>query len=159
MRKVLLILFVLFVSCEPVSELLTGKVISVADGDTITILTDSNEKIKIRLEGIDAPERGQDFGSKSRQHLNELCYGKTVQVEKKGVDQYGRLLGVVYVGNLNLNEEQIRSGLAWYYRQYVDDPRLDLLEQTARQEKLNIWSVKNPLAPWEFRKNKRNKNK
>lgn len=159
MRKVLLILFILLVSCEPASELLTGKVISVADGDTVTILTENDESIKIRLEGIDAPERGQDFGGKSRQYLNELCYGKTVKVEKKGVDQYGRVLGIVYVGDLNLNEEQVRSGLAWYYRHYVNDPRLDLLEQTARNQKLNIWSQKNPLAPWEFRKNKRDRNK
>lgn len=105
--------------------------------------------------GIDAPERGQDFGTVARQQLNNLCYGKTVTIENKGEDQYGRVLGIVYIDGMNVNEYMVRNGLAWYYRHFVNDPRLDSLEQLARKEKVNIWSMKNPISPYEFRKSKR----
>lgn len=158
MRKFIFILL-LFISCNPPStepaETIKGKVVSVADGDTMTILTDSKERIKVRLYGIDAPEKGQDFSSKARIHLNELCYGKTVKVEKKGIDQYDRLLGIVYLDELNLNQEMIKEGLAWYYDHYVEDPVLEELEKTARQQKLNIWSLKKPTPPYEYRKKQR----
>ena len=138
---------------------LAGKVISVADGDTFTMLTDNNERIKIRLYAIDAPERGQDFGTKSREFLNSLCYGKRVTVEKKGTDQYSRTLGVAFVNGVNVNEEMVRNGLAWYYSHYANDPKLEILEHSASRQKLNIWSMKNPIHPHEYRKNKRNKDK
>lgn len=157
MKKIFFILFLL-VSCNPPAEKkdsITGKVVSVADGDTMTILTGGDNRIKIRLLGIDAPERGQDFGSKAREFLNDLCYGKTVTVEKNGEDQYGRLLGVVYIDGENVNEKMVRNGLAWYYRYFVDDPRLDSLEQLARSEKLNIWSMENPVSPHDFKRNKK----
>jgi endonuclease YncB( thermonuclease family) len=134
---------------------ISGKVISVADGDTMTILTAEKKQIKIRMLGIDAPERGQDFGTVARQQLNNLCYGKTVTVENKGEDQYGRVLGVVYIDGMNVNEYMVRNGLAWYYRHFVNDPRLDSLEQLARTEKVNIWSMKNPMSPYEFRKSRK----
>ncbi|GHV42080.1 hypothetical protein FACS1894179_10740 [Bacteroidia bacterium] len=134
---------------------ISGKVVSVADGDTMTILTADKKQIKIRMLGIDAPERGQDFGTVARQQLNNLCYGKTVIVEKKDEDQYGRVLGVVYVDGMNVNEYMVRNGLAWYYRHFVNDPRLDSLELLARKEKVNIWSMKNPMPPYEFRKSRR----
>lgn len=137
------------------SKTLFGEVVKVADGDTFTMSTKNGEQIKVRLYGIDAPEKGQDFGTKSRQFLNDLCYGKNVSIEKTGVDQYGRTLGIVYVGDVNVNEKLVRNGLAWYYRQYAKDYcRLDSLEQLARKEKLNIWSLRNPVPPHEFRKKK-----
>lgn len=156
MKKMLFILF-LFVSCSMTTEkgTISGKVISVADGDTMTILTADKKQIKIRMLGIDAPERGQDFGTVARQQLNNLCYGKNVIVEKKDEDQYGRVLGVVYVDGMNVNEYMVRNGLAWYYRHFVNDPRLDSLELLARKEKVNIWSMKNPTPPYEFRKSRR----
>ncbi|WP_029904234.1 thermonuclease family protein [Prevotella sp. 10(H)] len=138
-------------------EYLTGKVVKVADGDTFTLLTNSNEKIRIRLYGIDAPENGQDYGSKSRQYLNDLCYGKQVRVQKIDTDHYGRTLGVVFVDGINVNEELVRQGLAWYYREYADDPFLEALELSARDKRINIWSMKNPVPPHEFRRNKRKK--
>ncbi len=158
MRKFIFILL-LFISCNPSSTELTetikGTVVSVADGDTMTILTDSEERIKVRLYGIDAPEKGQDFSNKARTYLNDLCYGKTVKVEKKGIDQYDRTLGIVYLDELNLNQEMVKEGLAWYYNHYVEDPVLEGLEKTARQQKLNIWSLKNPTPPYEYRKKQR----
>ncbi len=158
MRKFIFILL-LFISCNPSSteptETIKGKVVSVADGDTMTILTDSEERIKVRLYGIDAPEKGQDFSNKARTYLNDLCYGKTVKVEKKDIDQYDRTLGIVYLDELNLNQEMVKEGLAWYYNHYVEDPVLEGLEKTARQQKLNIWSLKNPTPPYEYRKKQR----
>lgn len=153
----LLFLFIiaLLTSCDPNSNTITGEVVSVADGDTFTMKTITNEKIKVRLYGIDAPERGQDFGTKSRQLLNDLCYGKVVEVTVEDIDQYDRTLGTVYVDGINVNEEMVRKGLAWYYSHFVDNPRLDSLEQVAKSEKLNIWSKKNPMSPFEFRKKKK----
>lgn len=137
------------------NKTLFGEVVKVADGDTFTIRMKNGEQIKVRLYGIDAPENGQDFGTKSRQYLNDLCYGKDVSIRKIGVDQYGRTLGIVYVGDVNVNEKLVRNGLAWYYKQYAKQYyRLDSLEQLARKEKLNIWSMKNPVPPHEFRKKK-----
>lgn len=157
MKKLLFILLLL-ISCNPADnndkETISGRVISIADGDTMTILTKGDKQIKIRLLGIDAPEKGQDYGNKSRQFLYDLCYGKNVEIKKDSEDQYGRVLGVVYIDGVNVNEELVRNGLAWYYRHFVNDPRLDSLEQLAQKEKLNIWSMKNPLPPYEFRKNK-----
>ena len=158
MKKILFILL-LFISCNPPieknDETLKGKVVSVADGDTVTILTDNDEQVRIRLYGIDAPEKGQDFANKSRQFLNDLCYGKIIKVDKKDVDQYNRILGIIYIGDLNINQEMIRNGLAWYYNHYVKDSTLEALEQNARRQKLNIWSMKNPIPPYEYRKKQR----
>ncbi|MDU1890622.1 MAG: thermonuclease family protein [Dysgonomonas sp.] len=156
-KKILLILlFTVLASCETSEEgIIKGKVVKVADGDTITIVTEEGEKVKIRLEGIDAPEKGQDFSQKSRQFLNDLCYGKDVRVKDKGKDKYGRTLGVVYIDDLNINEEMVRNGLAWYYSYFVEDARLDSLEKQAQKERLNIWSMKDPIHPHDFRKNKR----
>lgn len=158
MKKILFILL-LFISCNPPAEkdeeVLKGKVVSVADGDTVTILTENDEQIRIRLYGIDAPEKGQDFSNKSRQFLNDLCYGKIVSIEKKGIDQYERVLGIVYINELNLNKEMVRNGLAWYYDHYVKDADLEALEHAARKQKLNIWSMKNPTPPYEFRRKQR----
>lgn len=156
MDRLLQILFVFLLACQPAEEgILKGKVVSVADGDTVTLLTDNNERVKVRLLGINAPERGQDFGTKARQHLNDLCYQKYVTVRYSEKDQYERILGVLYVGDMNINEEMVRQGLAWYYSHFVNDHRLDSLEQLARKEKLNIWSMKDPLSPYEFRKRNR----
>lgn len=158
MKKILFILL-LFISCNPPAEkdkeVLRGRVVSVADGDTVTILTDNDEQIRIRLYGIDAPEKGQDFSNKSRQFLHDLCYGKIVSIEKKGIDQYERVLGIVYINEFNLNKEMVRNGLAWYYDHYVKDADLEALEHAARKQKLNIWSMKNPTPPYEFRRNQR----
>ena len=157
-KRLLIVFLILLVSCEPTDEnTIKGKVIKVADGDTITIVTEDGQKVRVRLEGIDAPEKGQDFGNKSKQFLNDLCYNKIVKVIDKGQDKYGRMLGVVYLDDLNLNEEMVRNGLSWYYDYFVEDSRLDSLQQQARKDKLNIWSMKKPVHPHEFRKNKRKK--
>jgi endonuclease YncB( thermonuclease family) len=133
---------------------MTGKVVKVTDGDTITLLTSDNRQEKIRLDGIDAPEKKQDYGEKSKQYLASLVAGKTVRVEYKSKDRYGRILGTVYVGTLNVNEEMIRKGLAWQYK-YNKDRNLTRLQDEAKAKKLNIWSVKNPVDPYDYRKSRR----
>lgn len=154
-KLIFIFLIALLTSCDPNSNTITGEVVSVADGDTFTMKTITNEKVKVRLYGIDAPERGQDFGTKSRKLLNDLCYGKIVEVVVEDIDQYDRTLGTVYVDGVNVNEEMVRNGLAWYYSHFVDNHRLDSLEQVARSEKLNIWSMENPMSPFEYRKKKK----
>jgi endonuclease YncB( thermonuclease family) len=135
---------------------INGKVVKVTDGDTVTVLTSNNKQEKVRLDGIDAPEKGQDFAEKSKQYLSSLVAGKSVRVEYKSKDRYGRILGTVYVGNLNVNEAMVREGLAWQYY-YNKNANYRKLQAEAKAKKLNIWSVKNPVYPYDFRKNKRKK--
>lgn len=130
-----------------------GKIVNVSDGDTVTLLSEDNEQIKIRLWGIDCPERSQDYGRKATERTKDLCYGKTIRIDCKGKDKYGRTLGIVYVDSVNVNETLIKEGLAWKYKttgfaHYVD------LEDEARAQKLNIWSMPNAIAPWDYRKAK-----
>src|SRR5215475_14768406 len=98
------------------AQTITGKVVGVSDGDTITVLDASNQQHKIRLEGIDAPESNQDFGSRAKQSLSDLVFGKTVTVTSEAKDMYGRVLGDVTVDGKNVNLEQVRRGMAWFYR-------------------------------------------
>jgi len=114
----------------------TGKVIKVTDGDTIVVLTEDKTQVKIRLEAIDCPESNQAFGNKAKQAVSELCFNKEVTIIKSGEDRYGRTLGFVFVGDVNVNKE------------------LAELETTARKNKVGLWSESNPVAPWDFRRKK-----
>lgn len=130
---------------------ITGKVISVSDGDTIKLLVKKQE-LTIRLEGIDAPEYTQDFGTKSRQALAALVSGKTVTVRKSGIDKFGRTLGFVFVDGKEVNAKQLEDGWAWHYKAFNNDDRLAKLEAAARQGKRGLWGGPNPIEPWEYRK-------
>jgi endonuclease YncB( thermonuclease family) len=132
-----------------------GTVISVTDGDTIVVLMADKTSVKIRLEGIDCPEGKQDFGTKAKQATSQLCYGKKVRVEKSGEDRYGRTLARVYVGNLCVNKELLRLGMAWHYKKYNKDVKLAKLENKARAAKIGLWAMDNAVAPWEFRRVKK----
>ena len=147
--KILSFLLLLFLT---VSATFTGKVIKITDGDTIVVLTDKKEQVKIRLEGIDCPESSQDFGNKAKQATSDLCFGKQVKIIKSGEDRYGRTLGYVMVGDINVNKELLKQGLAWHYKQYNKDEELAELEQEARNKKIGLWSQPNPVAPWDFRR-------
>lgn len=153
MKPILILLFLLLSSLNLGSSTIKGKVIKITDGDSITILTNANRQVKIRLNGIDCPERGQDFGTKAANLTKKLCTGKIVIVDSIGTDRYRRVLGVVWVDTVNVNEELMRNGLAWRYKYNKSEHYLQL-EQKARKQKLNIWSMKNPVAPWDFRKQK-----
>jgi endonuclease YncB( thermonuclease family) len=146
-------LLLVAVLCADSSEI-TGKVVSIQDGDTITVLV-GKEQVKVRLDGIDAPESKQAFGTKAKQHLSELIGDNQVRVVVSGKDRYGRTLGTVFVSSKNLNEQMVKDGFAWHYKQYSKERQLAQLEDEARAAKRGLWADKDPVAPWEWRKQQR----
>ena len=155
MRKSILVLLFLF----PIllsAQTLRGKVVRVSDGDTVVLLDADNTQQKIRLNGIDAPENGQPYGDKSKEYLTGLIARKEVTVEVKGKDQYKRVLGVVYLGDTNINAEMIRAGYAWNYK-YSKDKYYIKLQEKAKAEKKGLWKDKNAIDPWEWRKDNKKK--
>ncbi len=132
----------------------TGKVIGVADGDTITVLRD-REPVKIRLIEIDAPEKAQAYGNRSKQALSDLVYYKDVLVVEHGLDKYHRTLGRIYLGEMDVNAEQVKQGMAWVYRKYSKDKSLHQMEAEAREQRRGLWQDAEPMPPWEFRHNKK----
>lgn len=154
MKTLLLALFLLFQTAPAFSEELTGKVIAIADGDTLTVLGGDNQQIKIRLAEIDTPESGQPYGSRARQALAALAFGKQARIVETDRDRYGRTVGRVYVGGMDVNAELVRQGAAWVYRQYAKDPALFALEDEARTAKRGLWALPEAqqIPPWEWRK-------
>ncbi len=137
------------------AEELRGKVVSIADGDTITVLDSAKVQHRVRLEGIDAPEKAQAFGSKSKDKLSELIGKNDVLVTWKEKDRYGRILGDVYVENRHINLEMIKEGMAWHYKQYSKSKELSAAEEQAKRAKKGLWADKEPVPPWDFRSSKR----
>lgn len=158
MNKVLryvCLLSALLLSCTAVAEEIVGHVVGVADGDTLTILVNGREQIKVRLAEIDAPEKSQPFGQRSKQSLSDLCFDKDAVLQKTDTDRYGRTVAKVYCDGIDANAEQIRAGLAWAYRKYLHDQSLLVLENEARGVKRGLWIDSDPMPPWEFRKRKK----
>jgi endonuclease YncB( thermonuclease family) len=131
-----------------------GMVVGIADGDTLRVLVDRHEVV-IRLDQIDAPEKGQAFGQRSRESLADLAFEKTVRVIDHGRDRYGRTIGTIFVDDVNINDEQVRRGMAWVFVRYVREPRLFEIERVAREEKRGLWVDRDPIPPWEWRDQKR----
>jgi micrococcal nuclease len=156
--KYLFLGFLLFNMLPSIGQF-TAKVIAVSDGDSFTILAEGNKKIKIRLHGIDAPEHGQDFSKRAHEFLGDLIFGKSVQIDKRNIDRYGRTIAVVFVNNINVNEEMLKAGMAWHYKEYDKTTRWSALEQNARNSRVGLWSQPSPIAPWDYRKQKRMKSK
>lgn len=136
---------------------LHGKVVGISDGDTITILTTDKQSIKVRLVEIDAPEKDQPWGQKSKQALSDLIYSRNVTVDSTGNDRYGRALGTVFLSNRNINKHMVENGNAWAYTQYVRDQNYFELQKSAKSKQLGLWSLnkEQTIAPWEWRKNKK----
>ena len=131
--------------------------VGIADGDTITVLQNKTQ-YKIRLYGIDTPEKAQDFGKRAKQFTSGLVYGKHVKVVQEDVDRYGRIVGMVYVDGVCVNEEIIKNGFAWVYKRYCNSPVCETwlnLESEARSSGAGLWSHKNPIPPWDFRRGKK----
>ena len=135
-------------SVAPAQEF-SGKVVGVSDGDTITVLREKTP-IKIRLNGIDCPESGQDFGSRAKSVTSELVFGQVVRVIPRDTDRYGRTVAdIVLADGRMLNRELVRSGHAWWYRKYApSDGTLAKLEAEARAAKRGLWSQPGAVAPW-----------
>lgn len=149
---------------------ISGRVVAVTDGDTIKVLDANNTEYKVRLAGIDAPEKNQPYGAKSREHLAFIVAGKEVFVESDKNDRYGRVLGKVWVQpsdcpacgkTLDANHAQVVAGMAWWYRYFAreqspeDRGRYESAEDEARQRKWGLWADQNPVNPYDWRRGQR----
>lgn len=152
-----LLLFVLHSCQQPLKDDgLSGTAVKIPDGDTFTLLTPGKKSIRIRLFGIDAPEKGQDFYQVSRDYLGSLLEGKTLTVQVRDTDRYQRIVGDVYLpDNRYVNRLMVEAGLAWHYRQYSKSMELAKAEQQARENRLGLWKQPNAQPPWEWRKEQR----
>jgi micrococcal nuclease len=147
------ILFLFLTNISLCQIVVTGKVVRIADGDTITLLDENNKQVKIRLYGIDCPEKHQDFGSVAKQFTADKCFNKHIKVDIKYTDRYKRKVGTVILPNgKNLNKELLKAGLAWHYVMFDTSRELSMIERRARLKRKGLWSMKNPIAPWVFRK-------
>jgi endonuclease YncB( thermonuclease family) len=137
-------------ACDVTQAPVTGTVVGVSDGDTVTLLVDGRER-KVRLFGIDCPELHQAYGRKAKQFTSRMVYGKTVSLFEREHDRYGRMLGVIRVNGKFLDEELVAAGYAWHYRKYSGNRVLDSLENEARRHKRGLWADPGAVAPWEYR--------
>lgn len=152
-----LIVFVLLLMASSVyaENTISGKVVSIADGDTIKVLDSSNTQHRIRIYGVDCPESHQDYGRKAKQFTSDLVFGKTVEVKVMDTDRYGRTVGIVNVDGKCLNEELVKNGMAWFYGQYCKASfcsQWKQYQEEARSRKIGLWEMENPIHPWELRR-------
>ena len=141
---------------EQESGTIYGRIVKISDGDSYHLLTDDRVTIRVRMEGIDAPETGQPHSRKATDYLKQMTRGQRIRLEKTGVDMYDRTLGWSYlVDGRELGAEMIKAGYAWHYKFYNDDMELAELENEARAAELGLWKDKNPVAPWDYRRQKR----
>jgi endonuclease YncB( thermonuclease family) len=153
-----LIIFIVYGNASALS--MDALVIKISDGDTVTVLDKQNITHKIRLQGIDAPEKKQAYGEKSKQSLAFLVSNKWVLVDYTKHDKYGRIIGKLTLGGKDICLQQIAAGMAWHYKKYQNEQtqhEINLYDQAeiqSRNSKIGLWSDKNPIPPWDFRKNK-----
>lgn len=156
MHSTLTTLLLLVVYSIAYADNISGRIVGISDGDTLTLLDETNTQHKIRLAAIDAPERAQPFGNRSKQQLSELCFKQPTIVEVVDKDRYGRSVGVVMCNGVNANEVMLTSGMAWVYRQYAQGfEYYDALEHEAKANQVGLWIDSDPIPPWEWRKAKR----
>ena len=146
-------ILVLLFSTGNFAQDFTGRVVSISDGDTISVMHNSRAE-KVRLNGIDCPERRQAFGYRAEQFTSRLAFGKEVNVQVKGKDRYGRTIGeVILPDGRNLNREIVKAGFGWWFRRYAPHNKdLEKLEEEARQAKRGLWADHDPVPPWEWRR-------
>lgn len=161
--RILLVVAALLLVSTAYASTLVGRVVGVADGDTVTVLDATNTQFKIRLMGIDAPEKKMPFGQNSKQHLSDLVFNKQVTVEYNKQDKYGRTVGRILVNSVDANLEQVKAGLAWHYKQYQreqsvgDRAAYAQAEEQARSAHLGLWADPDPTPPWDWRHERRRK--
>lgn len=155
------VLIALYGSCS--AKDIQGRIVGVTDGDTVTLLTAENVRYKIRLAGIDAPEKKQDYGMASKAALSDCAYDKLAVIDGNKKDRYGRLVGKVIVGGSDCNLRQIQLGLAWHYKKYQNEQDVEDRSRYAQEEyvaqsgKKGLWASKESMPPWEFRRQKKAK--
>ena len=147
-----LLVLALLVHAVTAAEI-TGRVVGIADGDTLTILDADHRQTKVRLAEIDAPESHQPYGTRAKQVLSELVFGKSVRVVVVDIDRHGRTVGRIYANTLDVSAEIVRQGAAWVFVRYNHDPSLPALEQEARQARRGLWALPEAerVPPWEWR--------
>jgi endonuclease YncB( thermonuclease family) len=168
LRRVLITFFLLIIPVLSSAYEISGVVTKVIDGDTFHLLPDISPPsrvrvhrdgtISVRLRGCDAPEKDQPYGQEAKEHLTSLILMNRVKVQVMDVDRYGRVVGYVFLNGKNINLEQIKSGYAWAYTEFLDRPYASEFyeaEKEARKKRLGLWKQSNPLPPWEWRKIKR----
>ena len=146
------------VSAQDLPNEFYAKVVGISDGDTFKVLYQENQEDKVRLNHIDAPEKGQPFGKSAKKFASDLCFGKEVKIiRQKKKDRYQRIIAEVFVGETNINKEMVRAGYAWHFKKYSSDKEYDNIETEARENKRGLWQDKNPVAPWTCAKSKNKK--
>ena len=153
LKRISIFVLMMFSLSGLADENIDGRVVSVADGDTLTILDAEFQQHKVRLAGIDAPEKAMPFGQVSKQKLAEICFEKQAEITIVNIDRYGRTVGDVVCDGVHANEEMVKGGYAWVYRHY--DRGFEAfypLEQEAKDAKLGLWSDSEPTPPWEWRR-------
>lgn len=158
MKKVMLAALLLALAVHATAATFAGRVVGVSDGDTVTVLTAQNRQVKVRLSGIDAPEKKQPFGIFSRQTLARQVFGQAVTVQWTKLDRYGRVVGKIEIDGVDANLEQVREGSAWVYTQYLrelppeDRKRYLEAEHQAQFERRGLWRDSDPEPPWQWRR-------
>jgi endonuclease YncB( thermonuclease family) len=155
--SVLVLSLIFFSGCcnhrKKVNNDYTGKVVKIIDGDTYDLLLKNDSTIRIRMNGIDAPERGMPYSKKATKYLGELCQKQCITIKKTSTDRYNRTLAFSYLKDgRELGKELLKAGLAWHYKEYNSDPELAALEDEARKARRGLWHDENPMAPWEYRR-------
>jgi endonuclease YncB( thermonuclease family) len=151
-----LALLTYLIPCESAAkdaiQIITVRIVGVHDGDSITALAAGNVQLKVRLDGIDAPELKQPFSTQSKQALSAMVFGKVVSLHVTGKDRYKRTLAVVMAGGLNVNRAMVIQGLAWRYEKYSKDAALLAAQNEAIGQRRGLWADTSPVPPWEWRK-------
>lgn len=136
---------------------LQGRIIGVLDGDTVDLLTQGKELVRVRLSGIDAPEKRQAFGNAAKKALSDLAFDRQVRVDGGKRDRYGRFIGKILLNGTDVNLQMVNRGYAWHYVKYEKEQMLEdrliyrAAEALAKSRRLGLWDDKDPVAPWEFR--------
>lgn len=160
-NRVLVFIALAVLAATTNASTLTGRVVGIADGDTLTLLDEYNTQHKIRLSGIDSPEKGQPFGQVCKKSLSDRAYDRLVAVESNKLDRYGRVIGKVVVNGQDVNLEQVRRGCGWHYKKYQNEQSIDdrlgygRAEEAARAGRIGLWSDTGAVPPWDWRKARR----
>jgi len=156
MKKLFLTLaLLLIVAFTTNAQKFTVKVVGVSDGDTFTAINRDSLQMRIRIYGIDAPEKSQDFGKRAKKALSDYVFGKKVTIDVQSQDGWGRYVSYVYTPDgRDVSLMMLQDGMAWHFKKYDSTEKYSKAESDARSKKLGIWSQPNPVAPWDFRKKK-----
>jgi len=149
-RSLLILASLLLLANPSIADILNGRVVGLSDGDTVTVLDASNTQFKIRLMGIDAPEKKQAFGNRSKESLSALIFNKQVSVEYNKKDKYGRIVGKIFVDGADANLEQVKAGMAWHYKQYQKEQSMDELTQSLHGNGVSSRSTRTECHVWSF---------